>query len=290
MLRSLLRLCRQPAACQSRRGPEAVWWHRTCADLPGGCAHLSVVPRRVRPYRLCRIPSPPSASNSVGNSPPAVGKRFVNSKPLSVYTHPTLSFAFERSYHFPQKVGGGICALLLVCPQHPIPSSIRRSPCTGTASIPALQCSCAVPPLRRSVGAPRPLHLFATVSGLYFLPSSFFVATGQSFLTHHSARLSTQRVYPAFASVPTVPRDPQLSCAGACLGSASVPAGCAPGDGCAAVLTGTEAIPCFHHTVSSRSRCMTGSCCTSCLPLLRHIFLHIALWSSGIAHLVLYCS
>lgn len=94
----------------------------------------------------------------------------------------------------------------------------------------------------------------------------------------------------ARVETPTVPRFPASGCAGACLGSASTPAGCAPGDGCAAVLTGTEAIPCFHHTVSSRSRCMTGSCCTSCLPLLRHIFLHIALWSSGIAHLVLYCS
>ena len=174
-------------------------------------------------------------------------------------------------------------------PPAPDTSSIRRSPCTGTASIPALQCSCAAPPSHRSVRAPLAASSVHTALACTSLPSPsspLSVPPGASLATG-----SPRSAYiPAPASVPTVPRSPTSGCAGACLGSDSAPAGCAPGDGCAAVLTGTEAIPCFHHTVSSRSRCMTGSCCTSCLPLLRHIFLHIALWSSGIAHLVLYCS
>ena len=71
----------------------------------------------------------------------------------------------------------------------------------------------------------------------------------------------------------------QDSC-GAYPGSASAPLLCAGWDGCEAAGTGRPERPLFHPTELSRSRCTTGSCCTSGWPGSRHISPHI---SSGIA-------
>ena len=104
---------------------------------------------------LCRIPSrAASASNSVGNSSGCWQNRFVNSKPLSVCTHSTvIPLRLNAATTFRRKSAEEY----VLCSSY-APSTryldIRRSPCTGTASIPALQCSCAARPLRRSVRAP----------------------------------------------------------------------------------------------------------------------------------------
>ena len=80
--------------------------------------HLPVVPRRIRPYQLVPYTQPRRLRFKQRRQfPPAVGKPVREFKAIvRLYAFYRYPFAFERCYHFPQKAGGGICALLLVCP------------------------------------------------------------------------------------------------------------------------------------------------------------------------------
>ena len=206
--------------------------------------HLLIMLRCIRPYQLVSYSQPCSLRfKQRGQVPPTVGKlvrKFKTSKLLSICTHSTvIPLRLNAAITFRKTRRRNMCFALRMPPALDT-LSIRRSPCTDTASIPVLQCSCAARPLRRPactfLAAPSVYTASACISLLSpSLPQ--LILLGASLAT--GSPCSTYILAHAFAF--TVPRFPTSGCDGACRGSA-----CAFGGGCAAVLTGQKR---FHASI-----------------------------------------